>query len=99
MFADETVDIPDNLTADTVAQCWYRFVHTIGNPCELCHPTLISQTESFLHYAIISETVVDPCHHPCLSQLPTNFYNAMRGVATIIDAFLGKCTMVVGGSL
>lgn len=29
-------------------------------------------------------------HHPCLQQLPQIFLKAIKGVASLVDAFLGK---------
>lgn len=81
--------LPAEMTHDCVAQCWYRFLHCIGNPVDLSRPAVISQTPKFLQYAIASEAVVDPCQHPCLNILPQVFLKAIRGVAGQVDAFLG----------
>jgi hypothetical protein len=42
----------------------------------------------------VAENVIDPSHHPCLSTLPNIFFKAMRGLAAIVDAFLGKDHLV-----
>ena len=38
----------------------------------------------------MAENVIDPSHHPCLSTLPNIFFKAIRGLAAIVDAFLGN---------
>ncbi|GLH11054.1 Uncharacterized protein GBIM_15903 [Gryllus bimaculatus] len=81
--------IPNNVSADCIAQSWFRFMHCLGNPVDLCRPATISQTQKFLQFAITSENVVDPCQHPCLSNLPHIFLKAIKGVAGQVDAFLG----------
>ncbi|XP_075220156.1 ral GTPase-activating protein subunit beta isoform X3 [Lycorma delicatula] len=81
--------IPQGMTNDCIAQCWFRFLHCLGNPVDLCRPQVISQTQKFLQFAITSETVIDPCQHPCLAVLPTNFLKAIKGIAGQVDAFLG----------
>jgi hypothetical protein len=78
------------MTNDCIAQSWYRFIHSLGNPVELCRPALVSQTQHFYQYAIVAENVIDPTHHPCLSALPGIFLKSMKGVAAMVDAYLGK---------
>ncbi|XP_022914595.2 ral GTPase-activating protein subunit beta isoform X2 [Onthophagus taurus] len=80
--------IPPNMTNDCIAQSWYRFLNTIGNPVCLTKPEVISRTPTFLHFAI-SSGVVDPCHHSSLQVLPLIFLKAMKGLAGQVDAFLG----------
>ena len=76
------------MTNDCIGQSWYRFLNTIGNPVALTKPEVISQTPTFLHFAI-SSGVVDPCHHASLQVLPLIFLKAMKGIAGQVDAFLG----------
>lgn len=87
---DDAQLIPQEVTQDCIVQCWYRFLHCLGNPVNLCRPSLISQTPEFLQYAITSDSVVDPSQHPCLSALPLIFLKAIKGIAGQVDAFLGK---------
>ncbi|KAJ2949743.1 hypothetical protein O0L34_g15675 [Tuta absoluta] len=83
--------IPADMSAQAVIQSWYRILHTIGNPVDLCRPHLISQTPDFLQYSITQEDVArDPSQHPCLQALPSIFHKAMKGVAAHVDAFLGR---------
>ncbi|XP_034250605.1 ral GTPase-activating protein subunit beta isoform X1 [Thrips palmi] len=81
--------VPADMTPDCISQSWFRFLHTLGNPAQLCRPGVISHTQKFLQYALASDSVVDPCQHPCLSALPVIFLKAIRGVAGQVDAFLG----------
>ncbi|KAK4886376.1 hypothetical protein RN001_002647 [Aquatica leii] len=81
--------IPVGMSNNSVVQTWYRFLNTIGNPANLTKPEIISQTPKFLHYAISSESVVDPCYHSCLQVLPLIFLKAIKGIAGQVDAFLG----------
>ncbi|KAF7287226.1 hypothetical protein GWI33_002045 [Rhynchophorus ferrugineus] len=96
--------IPKGMMNDCIAQSWYRFLNTIGNPVSLTKPEVISQTQKFLQFAISTDDVVDPCQHPCLQMLPMIFLKAIKGIAGHVDAFLGIApsvwwdTMVVGTS-
>ena len=81
------------MTNDCIAQSWYRFLHSLGNPVDLSRPALVSQTQHFYQYAIVAENVIDPTHHPCLSALPSIFMKAMKGVSAMVDAYLGKMLM------
>ncbi|KAL0278957.1 UNVERIFIED_CONTAM: hypothetical protein PYX00_000621 [Menopon gallinae] len=96
-ISDEDANlIPSEATHDCIVQCWYRFLHCLGNPVNLCRPSIISQTPEFLQFAITSDTIVDPCHHPCLQALPQIFLKAIKGIAGQVDAFLGipKATLI-----
>ncbi|XP_014232121.1 ral GTPase-activating protein subunit beta isoform X1 [Trichogramma pretiosum] len=81
--------VSSKMSNEAVSQAWYRLLRTIGDPVDLCRPAVISQTQAFLRYAIASPTVVDPCQHPCLQQLPYIFLKAIKGIAGQVDAFLG----------
>ena len=50
----------------------------------------VCQTQQFFQYAIVSDSVIDPTHHPCLHSLPNIFFKAMQGVSAMVDAYLGK---------
>ncbi|XP_033610459.1 ral GTPase-activating protein subunit beta isoform X8 [Cryptotermes secundus] len=81
--------IPVGMSNDCIAQSWFRFLHCLGNPANLCRPAVVSQTQKFLQFAITSENVIDPCQHPCLAALPLIFLKAIKGIAGQVDAFLG----------
>ncbi|XP_073960572.1 ral GTPase-activating protein subunit beta [Choristoneura fumiferana] len=88
---EDTNLVPPDMSAEAVMQSWYRILHTIGNPVDLCRPHVISQTPDFLQYSITAEEGArDPSAHPCLAALPAIFHNAMRGLAAHVDAFLGR---------
>ena len=63
---------------ECVAQTWYSFLHSMGNPVDLSRPAQVSATQHFLQYACISSSVIDPTHHPCLTALPEIFLRAMN---------------------
>ncbi|KAJ8946712.1 hypothetical protein NQ318_006970, partial [Aromia moschata] len=89
--------IPGGMSNDCIAQSWYRFLNTIGNPVSLTKPEVISQTQKFLQFAISTDGVVDPCQHPCLQALPTIFLKAIKGIAGIAQPIWWD-TVVTGGS-
>ena len=98
--------VPEFMTRECVAQAsfrlpmfcnnasWkdvlFRFLHSLGNPVELSRPDKVCQTQEFFEYAIVSDSVIDPTHHPCLRSLPIIFLIAMRGVSAMVDAYLGE---------
>ncbi|CAG4955634.1 unnamed protein product [Parnassius apollo] len=85
--------VPADMSAEAVMQTWYRILHTIGNPVDLCRPHIISQTPEFLQYSMTAEEGArDPSAHPCLQALPSIFLKAMKGIAAHVDAFLGRGT-------
>ncbi|XP_054710281.1 ral GTPase-activating protein subunit beta-like isoform X3 [Uloborus diversus] len=86
---DDAHLVPSEMSNECIAQAWFRFLHTLGNPVDLCRPEVISQTPKFYHFALSSEMVVDPCQHPCLAVLPQIFYKAMKGISNLVDVFLG----------
>ncbi|KAL1137760.1 hypothetical protein AAG570_009456 [Ranatra chinensis] len=90
-FYENEQQVPEGLSHEATAQAWFRFLHCIGSPVDLCRPAVISQTPKFLQYAMMSTdaSAVDPSAHPCLTVLPTNFLRAIKGIATLVDAFLG----------
>lgn len=82
--------IPKLMTNDCIAQTWYRFLRTIGSPIALCSPQIISKTPQFMQWAIQRADGVEPFQHPCLLNLPQIFLKAIKGIASQVDAFLGK---------
>ncbi|XP_017114993.1 ral GTPase-activating protein subunit beta isoform X9 [Drosophila elegans] len=81
--------IPIGMSNDCVAQTWYRFLRMIGNPTALCSPHLISKSSHFVQWALTHEKGAETHQHPCLQQLPQIFLNAMKGISSQVDAFLG----------
>ncbi|KAL9952137.1 hypothetical protein ACROYT_G039347 [Oculina patagonica] len=88
------VRLPANLGNECLIQCWFRILHIIGNPVDLCKKEIISDTPNFKEFALSSEDVISPAAHPCLKTLPQNFSQAMKGVAVLVNAFLTITTTV-----
>ncbi|XP_077493557.1 ral GTPase-activating protein subunit beta isoform X4 [Amblyomma americanum] len=86
---DEALTIAGELNPEQLAQAWYRFLHVLGNPVDLCRPEVVSQTPGFYSLLEASDSIVDPFQNPCLAALPHIFHRAMAGIATLVDATLG----------
>ena len=86
---DDGYSLIPEMSNECVAQTWYSFLHSMGNPVDLSRPAQVSATQHFLQYACISSSVIDPTHHPCLTALPDIYLKAMKGISAIVDAFLG----------
>nr|XP_054758324.1 ral GTPase-activating protein subunit beta-like isoform X2 [Lytechinus pictus] len=84
---DEGRIIPPELDNDGLAQAWFRFLHILGNPVDLCHPEIIGRTPNFV--ASIKQGKKFPDQHSCLQALPNIFLRAMKGLSVLVDAFLG----------
>ncbi|XP_055857716.1 ral GTPase-activating protein subunit beta isoform X13 [Episyrphus balteatus] len=81
--------IPSGITNDCIAQTWYRFLRTIGNPTALCYPHVISKSSHFMQWALTRDKGAEPYQHPCLLLLPQIFLKAIKGISSQVDAFLG----------
>ncbi|XP_065357088.1 ral GTPase-activating protein subunit beta isoform X5 [Calliphora vicina] len=81
--------IPVGMTNDCVAQTWYRFLRTIGNPTALCSPHIISKSSHFVQWALTHDKGAETYQHPCLQALPLIFLKAIKGISSQVDAFLG----------
>ncbi|XP_030854723.1 ral GTPase-activating protein subunit beta isoform X2 [Strongylocentrotus purpuratus] len=84
---DEGRIIPPELDNDGLAQAWFRFLHILGNPVDLCHPEIIGRTPKFV--ASINQGKKFPDQHSCLQALPDIFLKAMKGLSVLVDAYLG----------
>ncbi|XP_067623766.1 ral GTPase-activating protein subunit beta isoform X8 [Eurosta solidaginis] len=80
--------IPADMTNDCVAQTWYRFLRTIGNPTALCSPHIISKSSHFMQWALTHDKGAETYQHPCLQALPQIFLKAIKGISNQVDAFL-----------
>lgn len=87
--------IPPNMSNDCIAQTWYRFLRIIGSPIVLCSPQIISKTQQFMQWTLTRPDGSEPFQHPCLLTLPQIFLKAIKGIASQMDAFLGKLTRIV----
>ncbi|XP_037958819.1 ral GTPase-activating protein subunit beta [Teleopsis dalmanni] len=81
--------IPAGMSNDCVAQTWYRFLRTIGNPTALCSPHIISKSSHFVQWALTHDKGAETYQHPCLQALPQIFLKAIKGISSQVDAFLG----------
>ncbi|XP_037623458.1 ral GTPase-activating protein subunit beta-like isoform X3 [Sebastes umbrosus] len=70
--------IPADMDDHRVPQTWFRFLHLLSNPVDLSCPVVVGSTPSSHEEALRGD-----------SQLPSIFFRAMRGVSTLVDAFLG----------
>ncbi|XP_071504740.1 ral GTPase-activating protein subunit beta-like [Diadema antillarum] len=87
---DEGRIIPPELDNDGLAQAWFRFLHVLGNPVDLCHPEIIGRTPMFV--ASLKDGKKFPDQFACLQALPEIFLRAMKGLSVLVDAFLGYPT-------
>ncbi|XP_062419956.1 ral GTPase-activating protein subunit beta [Pungitius pungitius] len=69
--------IPKDMDEHRVPHTWFRFLHLLGNPVDLSRPLVVGLSPSSEEASRAD------------SQLPSIFFRAMRGVSTLIDAFLG----------
>lgn len=84
--------IPPTMAGSTLLQCWFRILHIIGNPVDLCNKELISDTPKFKEFALSCQDVTYPSAHPCLDCLPQIFLHAMKGIAAMVNMFLNVTT-------
>uniref|UniRef100_A0A182UUU6 Ral GTPase-activating protein subunit alpha/beta N-terminal domain-containing protein n=1 Tax=Anopheles merus TaxID=30066 RepID=A0A182UUU6_ANOME len=90
-IADEDAHlVPDGMTNDGIAQAWIRFLKILGAPTDLCCPQVISRTPQFIQAVLLNADGIEPQHHPCLLNLPQIFLKTMKGIAGLVDAFLGE---------
>lgn len=87
----------DELPHDALVQCWFRMLHTLGNPVDLSYPSKIASLPAFQQ--AIAEAEFDSLRskHPttspvdeCLNELPHIFHEAMKGVSTLVYLFLSQ---------
>ncbi|XP_052897941.1 ral GTPase-activating protein subunit beta isoform X1 [Anopheles moucheti] len=89
-IADEDAHlVPDGMTNDGIAQAWIRFLKILGAPTDLCCPQVISRTPQFVQAVLLNADGIEPQHHPCLLNLPQIFLKTLKGIAGLVDAFLG----------
>lgn len=77
------------LSNDAAVQCWFRMLHTLGNPIDLLYPDIITGTPAFLQVTKESDAA-PPDVQKCIAQLPVIFYSLMKGVSLQVNLFLGK---------
>lgn len=88
--------IISNMPYNVLVQCWYRMLHSLGNPVELAYPSIIASLPAFQqkhassegeghHHSVGAATKQQP-----LVALPRIYHELMRGVATLVYLFLGQ---------
>lgn len=82
------VHIPVVMSKETLLQTWFRILHIISNPVDLCDREIISDTRKFKEFALSCQDVTYPSAHPCLDRLPEIFLHAMKGIAVMVNTFL-----------
>ncbi|TDH13706.1 hypothetical protein EPR50_G00032890 [Perca flavescens] len=70
--------VPADMDDQRVPQTWFRFLHLLSNPVDLSRPVVAGSTPSFPEEAMRGG-----------GRLPNIFFRAMKGVGTMVDAFLG----------
>ncbi|KAK3094041.1 hypothetical protein FSP39_023374 [Pinctada imbricata] len=90
LIDEEAQLIPMGMTDDCIAQCWFRFLHMIQNPVDLCHPEIIGKTPKFMLNFMPTDSTPDSTQHECLLKLPLIFLKAMKGLSVMVNAFLGS---------
>ncbi|XP_055683342.1 ral GTPase-activating protein subunit beta isoform X10 [Lutzomyia longipalpis] len=85
--------IPSGMSNDCIAQTWYRFLRVIGNPTALCQPQTISNTPRFMQHVLTMSESIEPHQHPCLLILPQIFLKAIKGISSLVDAFLAMLSL------
>lgn len=78
------------LSNDAAVQCWFRMLHTLGNPIDLLYPDIITGTPAFLKVIKESDATPPPDVQKCIAQLPGIFHSLMKGVSLQVNLFLGK---------
>nr|XP_046241115.1 ral GTPase-activating protein subunit beta isoform X2 [Scatophagus argus] len=70
--------IPADLDDERVSHTWFRFLHLLSNPVDISRHVVVGSTPSLQDETLRRD-----------SRLPNIFFRAMRGVSTLVDAFLG----------
>ena len=82
LYSAYFVQLLQKMKSEVIYEAWFRFLNIIGNPIDLHSPSIISKTCKFY------ENIADTRQYMLLSELPQNFYHAMRGLALIVNLFL-----------
>ena len=85
-----------DLPNDGAVQCWFRMLHTLGNPTDLLYSNLITNTPDFMKFIQSSETTPSSdAVQKCIGQLPLIFESLMKGVSLQVNLFLGRSVATV----
>ena len=87
----------DDMPKDCLVQCWFRFLHTLGNPVDLLYPNRLTSSPAFQKGASDFERESRKHRHPppspiqgCINALPSIFHEAMKGVVALVYLFLAQ---------
>lgn len=72
--------------SDSLVQCWFRMLHTLGNPVELSYAATFTSLPAFQKTATESGDQLSAL----APDLPLIFHEAMRGLARLVFLFLGQ---------
>ena len=78
------------LSVDAVVQCWFRMLHTLGNPVDLLYPEIITSTPAFQQAVAEGADSASGLVQSYITLLPQIFHLAMEGVSTLLYLFLGR---------
>ena len=74
------------LPRDALVQCWFRMLHTLGNPVELSYPHMMAQSPGFQQD--LSGEPTPTWTQPTLDNLKSIFHSVMKCVSQLVDMFL-----------
>ncbi|THD20225.1 hypothetical protein D915_009032 [Fasciola hepatica] len=77
--------LPPEMSLSAVKEAWFRFLHIMGNPVDLCDPH------------VLATPVLEECRKTTATQrvgrasvyLPYIYHQMIRAVANVVDGFLG----------
>lgn len=87
--------ILQSVPSASLVQCWFRMLHTLGNPVELSYVTTFTSLPAFQKVASESADQFSAL----TPDLPLIFHEAMKGVARMVYLFLGQEPQKKGESL
>ena len=70
---------------DAVVQCWFRMLHTLGNPVDLLYSDIITSSPAFREAASLNSDQIASC----VAILPNIFHNVMKGLSAQVCLFMG----------
>ena len=81
----EFSEILHSIPPDSLVQCWFRLLHSLGNPVDL------SSLSSFSSLPLFQKMASESGDHLTVSalDLPHIFHEALQGVARLVYLFLG----------
>ena len=80
---DDFRNLTNAIPEDAVMQCWFRMLHTLGNPVDLLYPDIITSGPAF------RDAETDHIG-PSVALLPNIFHTTMKGILTQVSLFLGN---------